>query len=116
MRNEAFLMADTSHGRVNQGLEGACAPSPHLRGFSFLSLGQLYNIKYQSQTPLSQIPRGLIMFAGSMETFYLTTHSTRFIYGYMSSEYGKGPFRWRERKPAVTTSWATLSDYQQGGF
>ena len=28
------------------------------------------------------------------EIFYLTTHSTHFIYGYMASQtYGKGPFR-----------------------
>ena len=27
------------------------------------------------------------------EMFYLTTHSTHFIYGYMASDIGKGPFR-----------------------
>ena len=35
--------------------------------------------------------------------FYLTMHSTHFIYGL----YGKGPHRWQERKSAVAT-WATL--------
>ena len=33
--------------------------------------------------------------------FYLTTHSTYFICGYMA--YGKGPLKWRERKPAAAT-------------
>ena len=42
--------------------------------------------------------------------FYLTTHSTHFIYDYMASDvYGKGPLRYRERKPAAAT-WATLSN------
>ena len=27
------------------------------------------------------------------EVFYLTTHSTHFIYGYMGQTYGKEPFR-----------------------
>ena len=29
---------------------------------------------------------------GRREMFYLTTHSTHFIYGYMASENGKGTF------------------------
>ena len=39
------------------------------------------------------------------DMFYLTTHSTRFIYGFVSSDI------WyeSERKPAAAT-WATLSD------
>ena len=42
--------------------------------------------------------------------FYLTTHSTHFIYGYMASDvYGIGPLIERERKPAAAT-WATLFD------
>ena len=40
--------------------------------------------------------------------FYLTTHTTHFIYSYMAL-YGKGPFRKRQKKPAAAT-WATLSD------
>ena len=28
---------------------------------------------------------------GKKEMFYLTTHSTNFIYGYMASDIGKGP-------------------------
>ena len=47
--------------------------------------------------------------------FALMMHSTHFIYGYMVLEIGKGPFIYRERKPAATT-WATLSDKQQGFF
>ena len=43
---------------------------------------------------------------------YLTTHATHFIYGYMASDYGKGPLRQRERKPSAAT-WATLSDSKQ---
>ena len=35
--------------------------------------------------------------------FYLMTHSTHFIYGYMASEIGKGPPKQRERKPAAAT-------------
>ena len=31
--------------------------------------------------------------AGRKEMFYLTMHSTHFIYGYMASEYGRGPLR-----------------------
>ena len=46
---------------------------------------------------------------GRKEMFYLTTHSTHFIYGYMVEAYGKGPMRKRERNPATAT-WATLSD------
>ena len=42
--------------------------------------------------------------------FYLMTHSTHFIYGYMASDISNN-----ERKPAAAT-WATLSDYQQGFF
>ena len=34
------------------------------------------------------------------EIFYLTTHSTHFFYGY----YGKGPLRYRERKPDASTT------------
>ena len=45
---------------------------------------------------------------GRKEMFYLTTHSTHFIYGYMAS-YGKGQIIQRERKPAAAT-WTTLSD------
>ena len=30
---------------------------------------------------------------GSKEMFYLTMHSTHFIYGYMVSDIGKGPLR-----------------------
>ena len=30
---------------------------------------------------------------GRKEMFYLTTHSTHFIYGYMHQTYGKGPLR-----------------------
>ena len=41
--------------------------------------------------------------------FYLTMHSTHFIYGYMALDIGKEQFRLRERKPAATT-WATPSD------
>ena len=37
-----------------------------------------------------------------MEEFYLTMHSTHFIYGYVALLYGKGPFRKQERKPAIT--------------
>ena len=32
-------------------------------------------------------------FIGRKEMFYLTTHSTHFIYGYMASDYGKGPLK-----------------------
>ena len=46
---------------------------------------------------------------GRKEMFYLTTHSTHFIYGYMAHTYGKGPLRLRGRKPAAAT-WATFSD------
>ena len=42
--------------------------------------------------------------------FYLMTHSTHFIYGYMESDVCKGPLRLRERKPAAATTWATLSN------
>ena len=37
---------------------------------------------------------------GRKEMFYLTTHSTLFIYGYniWRQTYGKEPFRQRERK------------------
>ena len=34
---------------------------------------------------------------GRKEMFYLTTHSTHFIYGYMASDI------WLERKPAAAT-------------
>ena len=48
---------------------------------------------------------------GRKEMFYLTTHLTHFIQGYMGSRinYGKAPLKYRERKPAAAT-WATLSD------
>ena len=42
--------------------------------------------------------------------FYLTTHLTHFIYGYMASDMVNDlSDRDRERKPAAAT-WATLSD------
>ena len=41
--------------------------------------------------------------------FYLMTHSTHFIYGYMVWTYGKEPFSLLERKPAATTIRVTLS-------
>ena len=40
------------------------------------------------------------------EMFYLTTHLTHFIYGYMVKDHSD---RERERK-SVTTTWATPSD------
>ena len=40
--------------------------------------------------------------------FYLTTHSTHFIYGYMASDM-VNDISDSERKPAAAT-WATLSD------
>ena len=42
------------------------------------------------------------------EMFYLTTHSTHYIYGYMASDMVKDHSD-SERKPAAAT-WATLSD------
>ena len=45
------------------------------------------------------------------EVFYLTTHSTHFIYNYMASDQSA-----RERKPAFATTWATILDWQQGIF
>ena len=48
--------------------------------------------------------------------FYLMTHSTHFlIYGYMVSDMVKDHSE-SERKPAATTTWATLSNWQQGFF
>ena len=54
---------------------------------------------------------------GRKEMFYLTTHSTHFIYGYMASDIIMLKYHTdSERgKPAAAT-WATLSDYQQGFF
>ena len=47
--------------------------------------------------------------------FYLTMHSTHFIYGYMVSEHMVKDHSDSDRKPAAAT-WATLSEYQQGLF
>ena len=48
------------------------------------------------------------MLEGRKEMFYLTTHSTHFIYGYMASDMVKDHSN-SDRKPAAAT-WATLSD------
>ena len=47
--------------------------------------------------------------------FYLMTHSTHFIYGYMVLDIMVKDHSASERKPTATT-WATLSDEQQGIF
>ena len=47
------------------------------------------------------IKEGNVLFNDTLNTFYL------WLYGVGC---GKGPFRWRESKPAVGTKWATLSD------
>ena len=43
------------------------------------------------------------------EMFYLTTHSTHFIYGYMASRHMVNDHSDSERKAAATT-WTTLFD------
>ena len=55
------------------------------------------------------------LFEGRKEMFYLTTHSTPLVNVIWRRTYGKGPFRYRERKPAAAT-WATISGYQQLGY
>ena len=52
---------------------------------------------------------------GRKEMYYVTTHSTRFIYGYMASDIMVKDHSDSERKHAAAT-WATLSDQQQGFF
>ena len=46
---------------------------------------------YVALTETSNAEVGDIELHGRKEMFYLTTHSTHFIYGYMT--YGKGPFK-----------------------
>ena len=50
---------------------------------------------------------------GRKEIFYLATHFTHFIFGYIMA-YGKGPLG--ERKPPTATTWATLFEQQQRFF
>ena len=50
-----------------------------------------------------------------IEMFYLTTHLTHFIYGYMASNIWYRTTQISREKPAAAT-WATLSDKQQGFF
>ena len=52
---------------------------------------------------------------GRKEIFYLIMHSTHYTVT-QHRKHGKGPFRYLEKNPAAATSWATLSDYQQGFF
>ena len=51
-----------------------------------LSIGSL-----KTRSGLQPVPR--CEPTGRKEMFYLTTHSTHFIYGYLRQTYGKGPFR-----------------------
>ena len=46
---------------------------------------------------------------GGKEMFYLTMHSTHFIYGYMVSDIWCRTTQ-TEKKPTAATTWATLSD------
>ena len=57
-------------------------------------------------------------YKGSKEMFYLTKYSTHFIYSYMASmiKHIVSDHSDCERKPAAATTWATLSNYQQGFF
>ena len=41
--------------------------------------------------------------------FYSMMHSTHFIFTVIWHQTGKGIFRLREKKPAATITWATLS-------
>ena len=43
--------------------------------------------------------------------FYLTMQSIYLIYGYMASDHSDS-----KRKPAAATTWAVLSDLEQGCF
>ena len=52
---------------------------------------------------------------GRKEMFYLTTHSTHFIYGYMASDIWLRTILIGRKKPASAT-YTTLSDQQQGFF
>ena len=61
---------------------------------------------------VSQIPTCT---EGTKEMFYLTTHSTHFIYGYMASDIWLRTILIVRKKPAAAT-WSTLSDLQQGFF
>ena len=77
------------------------------------------NIHRIQEINVYNICMGVLIFndlEGRKEMFYLTTHSTHFIYSYMASDiYKKITQIARERKPVAAT-WATLSDYQQEFF
>ena len=47
---------------------------------------------------------------GKKELFYLTMHSTNFIYGYMASDIMVKDHSEKEGKSAASTTWTTFSD------
>ena len=47
---------------------------------------------------------------GRKEMFYLLMHSKHFIYGYMAFGHMVKDLSDRERKPAATATWVTLSN------
>ena len=47
---------------------------------------------------------------GKKEVFYLTTHSSHFIYGYMVSDIYERTTQIGREETCCATTWATLSD------
>ena len=81
----------------------------YVRAINRSSLSSKSWVSFVSVVHLQQTPSSFCV-EGRKEMFYLTTHSTHFIYGYMASDIWKRTIQIaRESKPAAAT-WVTLSD------
>ena len=91
-------------------------PRQVIEASSWATLTKSQHENFHTDHPTDRTVHTMVVVTPVMkEIFYLTMYSTYFM-GIWHHTYGKGPFRYQERKPAAITTWVTLSNQQQGIF